>query len=168
MTHRTRAYVLFDTPRFYEDLERIRRLRRVKGVQLAEVVGITSARLLHSRPDNPTIDSLIPLAVWGGLELHAYISIAGNVAALTEPPPECPRTAYDFARFYADLEQVRAQRGMNWYQVWRSAPLGTPRDIGQRVAQCSIVTEQAVKALAAWANLESEDYRMPGTSSNHE
>lgn len=175
----SKIYILFDTQRFYQDLDQVRRARGIEGAQLARLIGVTSARLLmETRNDNPRIDSLAPLATWACLSLDAYISVAGDSQALEEESApgqeisEIPRKArgrprtlvcYDFARLYADVDRVRRERGVGWYHIWRSTPRGIPHAIAQYVARCLPLSEPGVKALASWANLECEHYRLtPG------
>lgn len=69
-----RIHVLFDTQRFWSDLDRVRQERGVSWNLIAQVTKVTGVRQVKTRLDSPRIDTLAPLAVWGGLSLDAYIS----------------------------------------------------------------------------------------------
>lgn len=161
---------LFDTPRFWRDLDRIRRERGVSWQVLGDETGIPVLKSPTLQSNNPHIDTLTIAAVWAGLSLDAYISRfdqAGRPLPLSTPKKK-PVPAfqigtrppgYDMARFYTDLDQVRQARKMTWTGVWRvsrstAVPLALPRFIREQIP----LNERAARALAEWASLTFAEY----------
>ena len=95
MDQTKKIHALFDTPRFWRDLDALREERGTTWSFICRVTGVTTPLGSSGRPDNPHIDTLVQLAAWGGLSLDAYISgDHGQSYCFT----------YDVARFYADLD----------------------------------------------------------------
>lgn len=157
---------LFETQRFYADLEKVRQKRNVSWIQLTIETGLPPS-VASNRSDNPRIDILVPLAIWADLTLTDYILVfnqAGQQKKAPRPkaPPRVRQTnsspGYDVSRFYADLDQIREARGVSWGKVWRRTSTVAPLSLPVFIYEGIPMNERACKALAAWAGLDFSLY----------
>ena len=143
---------VFDTARFWEDIDRIRDERGVSWNYINQATGLTSVHKC-SRSDNPLLDTLVLVAVWAGVSLDAYIQVFDRSGQMEEP------YRYNVARFYADLDRVRVERGLTWHGVFRFVPsTAVPCNLSTYVAKQIALHPEAREALAQWANLHFSDY----------
>lgn len=145
---------LFDTERFWTDVDHIRQERKVSWNFINQATGLGGLCKGHLA-DNPRIDTLVLVAVWADLSLDAYIQVFDRSGQMPQKQPQ----RYDVARFYADLDRVRVARGLTWYGVFRSVPdPAVPCSLSTYVAKHTALHPSAREALAKWANLSFSEY----------
>src|SRR5437879_5393149 len=67
------VYAIFDSERFYADLDQVRKERGVSWTAIADATGCAAFRQTSTHAPNPRIDTLVPAAVWADLSVDQYI-----------------------------------------------------------------------------------------------
>lgn len=169
MTEIQKVRTIFDTDRFWEDLDRVRRERKLTWHQVTTATGVISIKSRGARRDNPRIDTLVPIAVWAGFSLDAYIQVYDQAGQQNQPKSQAPEPplqldrqrepGYDVIRFYADLDQVRVQRGLSWADVYRQVRSATlPIGLATFIRENIPLNPRVCAALATWARLDFHVY----------